>query len=393
MHMLPLSGIRVLDFSQALAGPVATQVLADFGADVIKVERPGSGDLSRFSTMDVNDLNNPVFASMNRNKRSIAIDLRSEPGKALVRRLVSEVDVVVNNFRPGVMERLGFSYEELRNINPRLIYGATTGFGSSGPYQHKGGQEVLAQGFTGVMARRPDESVPYAVYSTCYADFMTAMIFAQGILLALLARDRNGVGQEVHTSLYETLLGLQLQEAAMLMTRNEELNWGAMPHTIVAPTTDGAVVFTGAFKRNPLQEICAAIGMRDLTEEPRFEDVENQTKNRVELQSLIKDHMRGESTATWIERLEAHDILCAPVRELSEALEDPQTQHNETVITYHDDQGTEVRSVAHPLHLRATPAQMRYPVPSLGANGAEILAEFGLSELEIASLYRDGVVV
>ena len=157
---LPLDGFRVIDFTQVMMGPCATQMLGDYGADVIKVERPGSGDLSRTSYPDQAGLQNPVFCSLNRNKRSIALDLRDAGKKALVRRLVDGADAVVNNFRAGVMERMGFGYEELSCTNPGLIYAVGTGYGATGPYAHKGGQDVLAQAMTGVMARQSDPDLP-----------------------------------------------------------------------------------------------------------------------------------------------------------------------------------------------------------------------------------------
>jgi len=167
----PLSGVKVLDFTQVMMGPCCTQMLADYGADVIKIERPGAGDLSRTSLADDPDgLNNPVFRSLNRNKRSIALDLRGDAGKAVVYDLVKTADVVVNNFRAGVMDRMGFGYETLRKINPRIICAFGSGFGQSGPLSHKGGQDILAQALSGVMARKPDQELPTTLYSTALAD-------------------------------------------------------------------------------------------------------------------------------------------------------------------------------------------------------------------------------
>jgi crotonobetainyl-CoA:carnitine CoA-transferase CaiB-like acyl-CoA transferase len=192
---LPLDGVRVIDFTQVMLGPCCTQMLGDYGADVIKIERGGSGDLSRWSVgEDPDGLNNPVFCSLNRNKRSVTLDLRSETGKAVVRKLVEGADVVVNNFRPGVMERLGFGYDDLKAINPGIIVAVGTGFGLQGPYVHKGGQDVLAQAMSGVMERREDPALPRSVYATALADYAAGMHLMQGILLALLQRAKTGVG-------------------------------------------------------------------------------------------------------------------------------------------------------------------------------------------------------
>ena len=249
---LPLAGVKVLDFTQVMLGPCCTQVLGDYGADVIKVERVGLGDLSRWSVgSDPDGGNNPVFSSLNRNKKSIALDLKSDAGRKTIRQIVSTMDVVVNNFRPGVMERMGLGYEDLRKINSRIIYAVGTGFGLSGPYSDKGGQDVLAQAMSGAMHRRADDSIPVSIYPTALADYSAGMHLVQGILLALLQRQQTGEGQQVSVSLYNSMLAMQMQEAAMLMMRDKELNWAAMPLSGVFETKDGYLVMIGAFKENP----------------------------------------------------------------------------------------------------------------------------------------------
>ena len=249
---LPLENVRVIDFSQVMLGPAATQMLADFGADVVKVERPERGDLSRWSVGRADDLDNPVFCSLNRNKRSIALDLRTEAARRIVLDLIRHADVVVENFRPGVMERMGLGYPALSALNPRLIYASGTGFGSRGPNVHKGGQDVLAQALTGVINRRSDPSHPLSVYPTALADYTAAVHLAQAIILALLARERTGEGQLVEVSLYDAMLAMQTQEASMRLMRDEELNWGAMPLTAVFETADDPLVVVGAFREEPL---------------------------------------------------------------------------------------------------------------------------------------------
>ena len=221
---LPLAGIRVIDFTQVMMGPVCTQMLADHGADVIKIERQGAGDLSRSTFAPVAGEDNPIFCSLNRNKRSVEIDLRDAAQMELVRTLVRSADVVTSNFRAGVMERLGLGYDACRALNPRIIYASGSGFGESGPYAHKGGQDVLAQALTGVMLRRADASIPVSIYPTALADYTAGMHMVQGILLALLQRERTGEGQKVAVSLYDSMLSMQMQDAAMVMIEDSELN-------------------------------------------------------------------------------------------------------------------------------------------------------------------------
>ena len=301
---LPLDGVRVVDFTQVMMGPCCTQMLGDYGADVIKIERVGSGDLSRWSVgEDPDGGNNPVFTSLNRNKRSVALDLKSEEDRAAALRLVETADVVVNNFRPGVMERMGFGYEELRRINPRIIYAVGTGFGLEGPYVHKGGQDVLAQAMSGAMHRRADPEIALSVYPTALADYAAGMHMVQGILLALLHREKTGEGQQVAVSLYNSMLAMQMQEAAMWMMRGRELNWAAMPLSGVFETTDGAIVMVGAFKVNPLRDICNALGIDDLSADARYATLEEQKAHRAELQAIFRDRFAGDTTAHWLERL------------------------------------------------------------------------------------------
>ena len=330
---LPLDGVRVLDFTQVMMGPCCTQMLGDYGADVIKIERAGAGDLSRGSVgEDPDGGNNPVFASLNRNKRSVALNLKRDEHRAAALRLVETADVVVNNFRPGVMERMGFGYDDLRRINPRIIYAVGTGFGLEGPYVHKGGQDVLAQAMSGAMHRRADVELPLSIYPTTLADYSAGMHLMQGILLALLHREKTGEGQQVAVSLYNSMLAMQMQEAAMWMMRGRELNWAAMPLSGVFETTDGAIVMVGAFKENPLRDICRALGIDDLTADARYATLEQQMAHRPELQAIFRDRFAENTTAHWLERLGGVDILCAPVKRLEDALDDPQTACNRMIV-------------------------------------------------------------
>ena len=389
--MLPLDGVRVIDFTQVMLGPCATQMLGDYGADVIKIERPGSGDLSRWAITDPAGPDNPVFASLNRNKRSIALDLRGEAGKAIVHDLVRGADVVVNNFRAGVMERMGFGYAELRAINKRIIYAFGSGFGPTGPNAHKGGQDVLAQALTGVMMRKSDAAHPLAIYPTALADYSAGMHLVQGILLALLQRQRSGEGQAINVSLYNSMLAMQMQEAAMWLMRERELNWGAMPLSGAFATSDGALVMVGAFKTNPLQEICAALGLDDLSADPRYDSAPKQAEQRSALQAIFRARFASDTTSHWIERLESRDLLCAPVRSLAEALADPQTLVNRMVAEAARGDGS-VRFVASPIDLSAAPFAIRRLPPTIGEHGEAILGELGYDAARVAELRSTGVL-
>jgi crotonobetainyl-CoA:carnitine CoA-transferase CaiB-like acyl-CoA transferase len=372
---LPLSGIRVIDFTQVMMGPVCTQMLADHGADVIKIERKGAGDLSRSTFAPVAGDDNPIFCSLNRNKRSVEIDLRDAAQMELVKALIADADVVTNNFRAGVMERLGLGYEDCKRINPRIVYAVGTGFGETGPYAHKGGQDVLAQALTGVMARRADASVPVSIYPTALADYTAGMHMVQGILFALLQRERTGEGQKIAVSLYNSMLAMQMQEAAMVMMEDSEVNWAAMPLSGVFHTQTGPLVLVGAFKANPLRDICAALEIEDLSQDPRFADLAAQFAHKAELHAIFNERFASNTREHWLARLEEQDLLSAPVRDMREALVDPQTLHNEMILEGASASGRPLKFIASPIRMSGARTSLRREPPRLGQHTEEVLAE------------------
>jgi formyl-CoA transferase len=390
---LPLQGITVIDFTQVYMGPSCTQMLGDFGADVIKIERPGAGDLSRNSIPDKDGRDNPIFLSINRNKRSVSIDTRTPEGVQLVHDLVRDADVVVSNFRSGVMDRIGFGYEKLKEINPGLIWAQGTGFGDQGPYKHKGGQDVIAQAYSGVMWRRESPDTPLTVYPTTLCDYTTGMHLMQGILMALIARNVTGEGQRVDVTMYDSMLHMQMQEACMQLNRGYEINWASMPLSGVFTTTDGAVCMVGAFKDNPLRHISAALELgEDLSERPEFSTLEGQFDHRPQLQTIFKQRLATNTTDYWVQRLEAEDILCAPVRTLEEALADEQTHVNGMVLELEHPTAGRYKSLDAPIKLSSTPRTIRHAPPRLGEHNAQVLLEHGFTQAEIDKLVEAGVL-
>ena len=372
---LPLAGIRVIDFTQVMMGPVCTQMLADHGADVIKIERKGAGDLSRSTFEPVAGQDNPIFCSLNRNKRSVEVDLRDAGQVDLVKALIADADVVTNNFRAGVMERLGLGYEDCRRLNPGIVYAVGTGFGETGPYAHKGGQDVLAQALTGVMARRAGEEIPVSIYPTALADYTAGMHMVQGILFALLQREKTGLGQKISVSLYNSMLAMQMQEAAMIMMSDSEVNWAAMPLSGVFETTTGPLVLVGAFKANPLRDICNALGLPDLSLDARFANLDQQFKHKAELHRQFRERFASDTREHWLARLEAQDLLCAPVRDMREALVDPQTLHNRMILEGRGSGDRPLRFIASPIAMSGATTELRRAPPRLGEHTAEIFDE------------------
>ena len=368
---LPLSGIRIIDFTQVYMGPCCTQMLADYGADVIKIERPGTGDLSRTSLPDRAGLLGPVFCSLNRNKRSLVLDLRRDDERAIVLELTKQSDVVVNNFRAGVMERMGFGYDDLSRINPRIIYAVGTGYGLEGPYAHKGGQDVLAQAMSGVMARRCNDDEPLTLNATTFADYSCGMHMMQGILLALLQREKTGRGQKIAVSLLDSMLAAQMQEATAHLMRGREINWGAMPLSGVFQTQDGALVLVGAFKTDPLGDIGKALNLPGLGADPRFATHELRVENKKILQSILREQFGSDTTKYWLARLEEQDLLCAPVMTLAEILADPQIAINGMILEGEGEVET-LRVMGSPIHMGDAPVSIRLPPPRLGKHTEEI---------------------
>lgn len=390
---LPLDGVTIVDFTQVFMGPSCTQLLGDFGADVIKVERPGRGDTSRNSLPDKDGQDNPIFLSINRNKRGIAIDTKSEEGRSVLRDIISGADVVVSNFRAGVMERMGFGYEELKTLNPRLIWASGTGFGTTGPYSSLGGQDVINQAYSGVMWRRSSEDDPLTVYPTTLCDYTTGMHLFQGILLALRSRDQTGEGQKVEVTMYDSMLHMQMQEASMQLNRGFEVNWGRMPLTGVFATTDSAVCLVGGFATDPLMHISAALELdEDLTLRPEFATQDKQVENRAALQRIFTERFATNSTEHWTTRLEQEGVLNAPVRTLAETLEDEQTKANQMIVEAEHPTAGKFRMLNAPIHLSSTPATVRRVAPRLGEHNNEILKENGFDENTIHRLHDLGVL-
>ena len=284
----------------------------------------------------------------------------------------------------------------LSKINPRIICAFGSGFGQSGPLAHKGGQDVLAQAMSGVMARKSNDELPYSIYSTALADYSAGMHLVQGILLALLQREKTGKGQQISVSLYDSMLAMQMQEAAMWMQRRRDLNWGAFPLSGVFTTTDGALVLVGAFKANPLQDIYKALELPDLSQDPRYANFAGQMKHKAELQRHFRERFATNTTAYWLGRLEEQDLLCAPVQTMAEALEHGQTQANGMVVAYdkpaQKGSNEKMRLVGTPIHMDDSAFRLRHPPPGLGQHGREVLAELGYDGARIDRLIADKVV-
>ena len=391
---LPLAGVRVLDLTQVQFGPCCTQVLGDFGAEIIKIERPEVGDICRSTDPFITEPEgqSAYYLSLNRNKRSVALDMGTPAGREVAWRLAMKADVLVHNFRPGVAERLGLGYERLAAEHPRLIYAAGSGFGPSGPLAHKGGQDFLAQSLSGLAARNPDAQGQPQLFPTALGDFTSGMILAQGILMALYQRERTGRGQNVRVCLLDVLLAMQQQEATQWLLRRKAVNWIRQNLIGIFPTRDGAVTLVGVFRPNPLADICRALGLEDLSRRPEFTSRESWGPNRDAIFKLLAPGFARYATAECLTRLDREDVLCAPVLSLDEALNQEQIAANGMLIEFeHPVHGT-VRTVGNPLHLSSVARIATRPAPTLGQHTREVLSELGYDEAALARLHSEGVV-
>ena len=393
--MKALEGIRVLDFTRVLAGPFCTMMLADLGAEVIKVERPGAGDDSRHFGPFVGE-ESAYFMSINRNKKSITLNLKDPAAVEIVKRMIPKMDVVVENFRPGVMEKLGLGYEVLKELNPGLVYASSSGFGHTGPYSQLPAYDLILQGMGGIMSiTGPDSEHPTKVGSSI-ADIFAGTFCAIGILAALRHRDRTGEGQEVDVSMLDSQVAiLENAVSRYFVTGKPPVPIGNR-HPSIAPfatfhTTDGfiniAVGNDAIWKR-----FCELVGRPELVEDSRFSTNDARNDNWQELEPILQDILSKDSTEGWIERLRKAAVPCGPINNIEQVVNDPQVRHRQMIVEVEHPVAGKFKMPGCPLKLSATPAEEFSPAPVLGADLESVLSEYaGLSAEEIEDLKKRGV--
>jgi crotonobetainyl-CoA:carnitine CoA-transferase CaiB-like acyl-CoA transferase len=388
---LALTDMRVLDMTQVMAGPFCCQLLGDMGADVIKVEPPGVGDQSRRSMgFRMRGEDTAAFLAVNRNKRSVALNLKDEAHRAAFYRLADTVDVVVENFRPGVTSRLGIDYETLRERNPRLIYASISGFGQTGPYAMRPGFDLIAQGMSGVMSVTGEPDGDPVKCGIPISDLSAGLFCVFGILTAYIARGDDGPGQYIDTSLFEGALALSIWETAELWATGGVPQAYGSAHRLTAPyqalrTRDGYVTVGGNNTRLWMR-LCEALGRPDLVEDPRFETNDDRIANRPELARELESALADRSTSEWVETLLEAGVPAGPIHDYKQVFEDPHTQAREMMVEMeHPVEGT-IRGLGIPLKMSGTPGQIRRAAPLLGEHTEEVLEEAGLSRDEIAQL-------
>jgi crotonobetainyl-CoA:carnitine CoA-transferase CaiB-like acyl-CoA transferase len=390
-----LSHITILDFSHLLQGPFATQLLADMGANVIKIERPGAGDLFRSMTFRnkwVGDGESPNFLAWNRNKRSVALNLKSPEARAVIMKMAETADVVVQNFRPGVMARLGYGYDDFRAVNPRIVYCSGSGYGDDGPYVERPGQDMLIQGLTGIMAATGQASNPPTPVGAGFSDQVGAMNIVYGILTALIWRERSGEGQEVKVNLLAGMLAHQNQEMVMAMNFGEDFvrpnsgigHPGMDAPFGVYPTQDGWVTIA----MSPYRTLVGVLGNDELR---RYDDPRTLFEERDTVWRAIAAETGRWTTPALIKALLEADIWCGEVKTHLGAAADPQVQHLGLLTSYDHPRAGRVKIVGPAVRMSRTPPTVERPAPLVGQHTREVLSEFGVSDLEIDRLIEAGI--
>jgi len=393
----PLDGVRVLDLTRVVAGPYCSMFLGDLGADVVKVEQPGVGDDTRGWGPPFAGGESAYFLSINRNKRSLALDLKSKRAVELLRQLVKVADVVIENFRPGAMERLGLGEADLRNLNPQLIYASLTGFGADGPMSSWPGYDLIVQAWGGLMSitGAPDgEPVKVGV---AIIDLVAGLMLGKAITAALFAREKIGVGQRIDTSL------LEAEVASLINVGSNYLVGGKVPtrwgnaHPNIVPyqnfkTADGYLVI-GVASELIWKRFCQAIGRANLTDDARFANNSLRVENRTKLIALLSEVFLQRDNETWFKLLTAAEVPCSPVQTIDQVFQAPQVLHRDMVMEIEHPTAGKVRMAGIPVKFSVTPASLRLPPPLLGEHNEAILSNWlGMSAEAIDELKKEKII-
>ncbi|PYQ95348.1 MAG: CoA transferase [Acidobacteria bacterium] len=389
-----LDGLRVLDVTQVMAGPFCAMLLADLGADVIKIEPP-AGDSTRQMPGAVG-ADSPSFNAVNRGKRSVVLNLKAAEGREIFTRLARATDIVIENYRPGVMRALGLDYEALSTLNPRLVYASISGYGQTGPERGKGGFDLIAQGVAGIMSITGEPGGPPVKAGVPLTDLSAGLFALVGILAALEHRHRTGAGQHVDTALVDAGVALSVWEATEYFSGIGIPTALGSAHRMNAPyqairCADGYITL-GAANERLFRRLCEVLGHAEWTGMAEFADNASRVRNRAALAERIEAITSQQPRSHWLALLEANDIPCGPINDYSQVFADPQVVARQMVVeTEHPTLGR-LRTLGSPIKLSATPPDVCRRAPLLGEHTDQVLAEAGYNEREIAALRQSGVV-
>ncbi|MEO5695151.1 MAG: CoA transferase [Usitatibacter sp.] len=393
----PLQGIKVIELAQIMAGPTCGMLLADMGADVIKVEKlPGGDDTRSYSEPSIAG-ESAAFMMLNRNKRGMAVNLKTPAGLEVVKRLLADADVVTENYRKGTLEKLGLGYDVLQQLNPRLVYCAVSGYGRTGPYADKGGFDLIAQGFAGLMSITGEPGGPPVKSGTSIADINAGIFAALGIVSALVARGVSGRGQMVETSLMEAAIQQTYWQSAMFFATGVNPGPSGSAHILTAPyqafpTSDGWINIGGANQAN-WERIVKVIGAPQLAADPRFLTNGDRMRNLAALTPLIAVPLKTRSSGDWIREFEAAGVPVGPVNKIGDMLADPQVAAREMVVEVDHLRAGRTKTLGLPIKFSETPGAVTRAAPVLGQHTREVLEGLGYSSAEIDRMNTEGAVL
>jgi crotonobetainyl-CoA:carnitine CoA-transferase CaiB-like acyl-CoA transferase len=394
--MKPLDDVFVVDLSRILSGPVCTMLLADMGAEVVKVEPPPGGDDSRQWGPPFIGGISTYFLSINRNKKSLGLNLKTEQGRRILWQLIERADVVIENFRPGVLDKLGFGYAAVSKANPRAVYCSISGFGHTGPYRDRPGYDVIAQGESGMMDLTGYPDGPPTKLGASLADIVAGLYAVQGILLALLARHKTGTGQHVDVSLLDGMVSTLTYQALIYLSTGRSPKRMGSRHPSIVPyecfqAKDGYVNI-GVTNQKQWDNFCRVLGFPELATDPRFETMKARLTNYGELKPMIERVFSSMTRADVIARLSEVGIPVGPINTVGEIMEDPQIQAREMIVELTHPEYGPLRVLGLPIKLSNTPGVVQNAPPRFGEHNREVLSKLGYGEEEVSSFTNLGVI-
>ncbi len=394
---LPLAGIRVVELAQIQAGPICTMLLADLGADVIKIEQPGKGDIARSMGRQFSQGESAIYMSLNRNKRDITVDLRQVEGKEIALQLIDKADVFVENFRPGTMRKWGLDYETVSARNPRIVYCSISAFGQTGPYSRRAANDLAIQAMSGAMSMTGSPDRLPSRQGTAVPDSGAGSMACAGVLASLIRQQRTGRGEKIEVSLLDAQLFLLVPREGEYFMSGKEPERSGDSNPMYAPydaflASDGSYFHVQVFTEKFWNNLCVAIEQPELVVDPRFETNELRCVHREALMAILRAVFASRPRAEWLAIMEEHDVPSAPINTLGEAIVDPQVRHNGMVVDLPHSKLGHYRTFGTPIKLHHTPIQFKMGPPTLGEHTDEVLRELGYTDQSIAAMRAKGVV-